>query len=68
MKTGIAKVELKNTSEHDEYEAILWKDDDEENLSISLPDPFDGISSSKDAERLGKALVKWAAKMKKAGQ
>ena len=67
-KTGISKVELKNCPDSDEYEADLWKDDETGELSISLPNPWDGITSSRDARRLGTTLQAWAERMKRRGQ
>lgn len=62
-KTGVAKVELRDGTECD-----LWKDDESGELSISLPDPWDGVTSSKEAAKLGKALIKWSERMKRRGQ
>lgn len=66
-KTGKGSIVFEY-SDGEMVEATLWKCDNENTFSVSIDDPWDGFKSSKDVERLGKQLVRWAERMKKAGQ
>lgn len=68
-KTGKSKYELKDVPMTDWAEAVLWRDDTPDGqYSVSLPDPIDGIRSSRDVLALAKKLTQWGNRMKKAGQ
>lgn len=67
MKTGRGSLSF-NYGDHEMVEATLWEHDETKEFSVSIDDPFDGFTKSKDIKRLGEQLIRWSERMKRRGQ
>ncbi len=69
MKTSVKKLNfLKGYPSYDLVEAILWKDDEDDELTVEINSPTNGFYQSKDIVNLIKFLEVCANRMDKNNQ